>query len=48
MSVPIPDSVAFNALLEESPDNIYVIDADLRYARVSRSGAAALGWRRSR
>ena len=32
----IPDSVAFNALLDESLDNIAVLDAELRYARVSR------------
>ena len=43
MSPSIPDSVAFNALLDESLDNIYVIDADLRYVRVSRGGGRAVG-----
>jgi PAS domain S-box-containing protein len=43
MAVPISDSVAFNALLEESLDNVYVVDADLRYARVSRGGALTVG-----
>ena len=38
----IPDSVAFNALLDESLDNIAVLDAELRYVRVSRGAAAAL------
>ena len=36
-----PDSIAFNTLLDESLDAIFVIDAGLRFARVSRSGARA-------
>jgi len=43
MPRPIPGDVAFDALLDESLDNIYVIDAELRYVRVSRGGAHAVG-----
>jgi PAS domain S-box-containing protein len=39
----IPGDVVFEALLDESLENIYVIDADLRYVRVSRGGARDVG-----
>ncbi len=43
MPRPIPGDVVFDALLDESLDHVYVLDAELRFARVSRGGAQALG-----